>query len=104
MSRAAAAKGVSVSAVVTQAEFLLRMGIVQRVQQLLDLPATTDEEVRISCYITPTSQLHITHACILPVGIGAGGFYEMSCGGGPDGPQVQGALPRGQSHGLPGLP
>lgn len=53
VGRAAAAKGAAVSAVLTQGEFLLRMGIVQRVQQLVEAPSTGEEQVPNTVHQSP---------------------------------------------------
>jgi NADH dehydrogenase [ubiquinone] 1 alpha subcomplex assembly factor 7 len=44
IGRAAESKGAKVMKAIGQGEFLMRMGIVERVEKLIDLPATTDEE------------------------------------------------------------
>ena len=43
-SRAASRMGSIVSGAITQGEFLLRMGAVDRLEQLIELPSTTEEQ------------------------------------------------------------
>lgn len=47
IGRAAESRGAKVMTAIGQGEFLMRMGIVERVEKLIDIPATTDEEATI---------------------------------------------------------